>query len=100
MPGEIRRMFFADGVNVTASSLDGATSKSINAVFDGTVTSLTVDVSSITSIAKSRIWVLRKPTGSDNEQIIAKITTPTDTSVFISTDEIALPAGTYTLLGV
>jgi len=97
--GEIKALYFADGISVTAG-VDVSTAKSISAVFDGTVTSLTVDVSTITAIAKSRAWILKKPTANDGEQIIAKITTPTDTSVFISTDEIALPAGTYTLLGV
>ena len=98
MAGEIKRLYFADGVAVTAA-VDSATSKSITATFDGIVTTLTVDVSSITSIAKSRAWTLKKPTADDGEQILCTITTPTDTSVYISTDEIILPAGDYKLIG-
>lgn len=98
MAGEIKRLFFADGVTVTAA-VDAATSKSITVDWNGTDTTKTVDVSSITAIAKSRIWQLKKPTADDGEQILCTITTPTDTSVYIDTDAIALASGTYTLVG-
>lgn len=98
MNGEIKTLEFADGTSVT-SGVDAPATVSITVTWNGTDTSKTVDVTSITSNAKSRIWMLKKPTASDGEQIMAKITTPTDTSVYISTDEIALAAGDYTLIG-
>lgn len=97
--GEVKSLYISDGVSVTAA-VEFTFTKSISVTWNGTDTSKTVDVSSITSYAKSKVWILKKPTASNGEQILCTITTPTDTSVFISTDEIALPAGTYTLLGV
>jgi len=108
--GEIKALLFADGVSVTP-----ATELQRNWTYDdatgwtGAVTSVTYDLTNTTLLAASpnppsdarkAVWFLKLPSGSNFEQELAKITTPSATSVVVDTGDFVLPAGTYRLVGV
>lgn len=93
--GEIKALYFADGVTVTAGPV-APFGTEFSVAFNGSETSKVIDVSSITSEAEDFEWQLKKSTG----EIILATITGFGSSVTISTDEIALAAGTYLLIGV
>jgi len=108
--GEIKALLFADGVSVTAATevqfgwtYDDATG------WDGVATSVTYDLTNGTLLAASpnppsdarkAQWFLKKPSGDNYEQVLAKITTPSATSVVVDAGDFVLAAGTYRLVGV
>lgn len=97
--GEVKTLVFADGVTVAAPT-SSPVGISFDVVMDVTVVTKTVDVSAQVSDATKTAWTLKKPSGSDYEQMPGvKITTPTTGSVQLDT-EIAFDAGTYRLVGV
>ncbi len=96
MAGEIRRLFFADGVAVVAA-VDAPGGVSIEVPLSAE-TSKTVDVSSITGNAPARIWQLKKPSGDDYEQVACTITTPSATSVHLDFGGFS-KTGTFILIG-
>lgn len=96
MAGEIRRLFFADGVAVTAA-VDAPLAVQVSVALSAESTK-TVDVSAVTTNASKRIWQVKKPSGDDYEQIQCTITTPSETSVYLDFGGFA-KTGTFLLIG-
>lgn len=94
--GEIRQIEVAEGTVVTATIETVAYARNVSVSLNGSETSKVVDVSTIATDADTFIWVLKNASG---KQILCDIT-GSGTNVTISTDEVALPAGTYKLYGV
>jgi hypothetical protein len=97
MAGEIRRLYFADGVSTTPA-VQQTLSRKISVVLSAE-TSKNVDVSSIALDARDMIWQLKKPAADNYEQIDCTITTPSATSVFLDFGGFS-KTGTFILLGV
>jgi hypothetical protein len=96
MAGEIRRLYFADGLTTTAAETLPS-SKKVSVVLTAE-TSKTVTLTGFPD-ARDMIWQLKKPSADDFEQIDCKITTPTATSVVLDFGGFA-KTGTFILLGV
>jgi hypothetical protein len=95
--GEIKALYFADGVVVTAG-VSAAQGQPFSVTYDGSETGTkNVDVSSFTSEAERFIWILKNSAG---KQILGPEITALNGSVSINTDDMALPAGVYFLVGV
>lgn len=97
--GQFRRIQIAEGVVITAP-VDLQVGADFDVAFDGAELSKVVDVSAMTGDARKAIWSLKKPSGSDYEQVVGvKITATAAGSVTLAT-QIALDSGTYRLVGV
>ena len=59
-----------------------------------------MDLMNPPSDARKAQWFLKKPSGDNYEQVLAKITTPSATSVVVDAGDFVLAAGTYRLVGV
>lgn len=94
--GEIKKLVFADGVTVSGAVTATNFSRSVSFSMNGSDLTKSIDVSSITSAAENYIWILKNPSG---KQIMADLT-GSGGNVSLSTDPIALAAGTYTIFGV
>jgi hypothetical protein len=99
--GQFRRGQIAEGVTITAPT-DLQVGVNIDVVYDGTTAVKAVDVSAYVSDARKATWTLRKPSGSNFEQVIGVVITSTSaTNVTLTTDsDFPLPSGTYRLVGV
>jgi hypothetical protein len=96
MAGEIRRLYFADGVTTTAAETSSISRK--QSVVLSAETSKTVTLTGFPD-ARDMIWQLKKPAADDFEQIDCKITTPSATSVVLDFGGFE-KTGTFILLGV
>lgn len=96
MAGEIRRLYFADGVTTTPAETS-LFSRKQNVVLSAE-TSKTVTLTGYPD-ARDMIWQLKKPSGNDFEQINCKITTPSATSVVLDFGGFS-KTGTFILIGV
>jgi hypothetical protein len=96
MAGEIRRLYFADGVSTTAAETT-AYSRKIEVILSAE-SSKTVTLTGFPD-ARDMIWMLKKPAADNFEQIDCTITTPSATSVVLDFGGFA-KTGTFILLGV
>ncbi len=97
MAGEIKRLYFADGVDVTGGAVEASPSRKTSVVLSAETTK-TITLTGYPD-ARDMIWMLKKPLASDFEQIQCKITTPSATSVVLDFGGFA-QTGTFILLGV
>lgn len=96
MAGEIRRLYFADGLTTTAAETTPF-SRKVSVVLSAEA-SKTVTLTGFPD-ARDMIWMLKKPAADNFEQIACTITTPSATSVVL--DFGGFPkTGTFILLGV
>jgi|688.fasta_scaffold28333_3 hypothetical protein len=96
MAGEVRRLYFADGVTTTPAETTIYSRK--QSVVLSAETTKTITLTGYPD-ARDMIWMLKKPSASDFEQIQCKITTPSATSVVLDFGGFA-QTGTFILLGV
>lgn len=96
MAGEIRRLYFADGLTTTAAETTIFSRKT--SVVLSAETSKTVTLVGYPD-ARDMIWQLKKPAADNFEQIDCTITTPSATSVVLDFGGFA-KTGTFILLGV
>ena len=96
MAGEIRRLYFADGLTTTAADTF-VFSRKVSVVLSAE-TSKTVTLTGFPD-ARDMIWQLKKPAADNFEQIACTITTPSATSVVLDFGGFA-KTGTFILLGV
>lgn len=101
--GRIKHLSFSEGVNVTASpeSVSGQKfSYDDEEGWDGSAKTVTYDVSEFITDATQAIWSL-KDAGNNYKQLVGVSIDhfPTNTDVRITVG-VALPAGTYRLVGI
>ena len=97
MAGEIKRLYFADGVSVTGGAIEPTPSRKTSVVLSAE-TSKTITLTNYPD-ARDMIWQLKKPSADNFEQIDCTITTPSATSVVLDFGGFA-KTGTFILLGV